>query len=186
MRTLILILTVLFVACNNVTTSKNNDYKGDSSQSYPKIIDSLKLFKQYDSSKLTVYLWSCEHKFDPKSDSSITKTFGELDLVFDTVLFKSDNTEFYFNYLFKGEKVYSFSLRNFRTLVTGVAINKQGKRLYGISPDGYTTSFSGNSLYNQIENPLQPEVIKYIKENKNKLNPWFKAEAIRRGLITAD
>lgn len=36
--------------------------------------------------------------------------------------------------------------------------------------------------YREVK-PLQPEVIKYIKENKNKLDPWFRKEAIKRGVI---
>jgi len=31
--------------------------------------------------------------------------------------------------------------------------------------------------------PLQPEVIRYIKQNKEKLDPWFRKEAIKRGVI---
>ncbi len=31
--------------------------------------------------------------------------------------------------------------------------------------------------------PLQPNVIKYIKANDKKLNPWFRTEAVKRGVF---
>jgi hypothetical protein len=183
MRLLIIILLLTVVACSNNTSLTNKSDNKSSGSQYPKIIDSFKLYNEYDSSKLAIYLWACERTFDPKVDSSITKTFGELDLVFDTVLFKNDTTEFYFNYIFEGKEIYSFSLRHFQSIHNGVAINKSGKRLYAISPSGFTAFYKGNYPYNEIEYPFQPSVVKYLQDYKTKLNPWLRKEATRRGVI---
>ena len=43
--------------------------------------------------------------------------------------------------------------------------------------------FNPNNCKFREEKPLQPEVIKYIRQNKNKLDPWFRKEAIKRGVI---
>jgi hypothetical protein len=184
MKILLLLLLLLpFVSCNEITTAKTDGDKVNNNWPYPKIIDSLNLFKEYDSSKLAVYLWSSNHPFEPISDSSVNKTFGELDLVFDTVLFKNDTTEFYFNFIFKGKEIYSFSLRHFQSIHNGVAINKLGKRLYAKSPSGFTAIYKENYPYNEIEYPFQPSVVKYLQDYKTKLNPWLREEAIRRGVI---
>jgi hypothetical protein len=51
---------------------------------------------------------------------------------------------------------------------------------------GYAT---GNGTFLQkgpnvkYENPYHPEIVKFIKENSNKIDPWFKQEAERRKFL---
>jgi hypothetical protein len=44
-------------------------------------------------------------------------------------------------------------------------------------------SSSKNQILFRTRFPIQPEVVKYVRENAKKINPWFKAEARRRGLF---
>ena len=59
----------------------------------------------------------------------------------------------------------------------------------GAGKDGKISTRCDTLLYEEgycptrIIKPLQPDVIKYIRKNRAKLNPWFHMEAVRRGVF---
>jgi hypothetical protein len=67
-------------------------------------------------------------------------------------------------------------------LVTGVGFDTTTKKKIYMVSSNVTITHKGNPQ-SRYENPLQPEVIAYIKNNKDKLNPWFREEAKRRKII---
>ena len=151
--------------------------------SYPSSIDSLHLDALYDSARWVLYTWHCDIVYKPKKDSmeKETRSFGMLPMLFDTFIRKSDTVELYFKFLDGKEAIIPFDLKDYVHLKNGVGYNmKTGEKLYLISPDNYTINQKGKT--SRFENPLQPEVIKYIDDNWNKLDTCFKLLAKERGL----
>lgn len=149
---------------------------------YPHEVDSLHLQTLYDSARWVILTWQCDWPYRPKADSTINKTLGELDLQFDRLIIKSDTIEFKFKYLSGENYVSAGSLKDYIEFITGVAYNTlTHSKIYVSSPNGfYLRTDDPNSRY---INSMQPEVIDYIKNNKDKLNICFKEEAIRRKVI---
>jgi hypothetical protein len=72
-------------------------------------------------------------------------------------------------------------MRDDRQLATGVGFDvKTRKKIYIISSNT-TITYKGDSK-SRYENPMQPEVIKYIKENWYKLNECFRELAEQKGI----
>lgn len=69
-----------------------------------------------------------------------------------------------------------------KPVVNGIMFNTKTGTVIGYIVGETIFSQTGNQ-YNGYENSLQPEVIVFIKNNRDKLNPWFRAEAIRRKII---
>jgi hypothetical protein len=68
-----------------------------------------------------------------------------------------------------------------KSISDGVQVRISDEKILGlIRGEGVVWEKGPRSRY---ENPLQPEVIAYIKTNKDKLNSWFREEAKRRGII---
>ncbi len=72
-------------------------------------------------------------------------------------------------------------LRKNQELPLGFRIDRTHR---GTMLDSIEVKFQPKKLREfRINNPMQPEVIYYIRENQTKINPWFYAEAKRRGVF---
>jgi len=180
----VLVLSVLALCCNTRQDDKEDNavVANDKCAEYPKIVDSLKLKKLYDSTKWYVYTWHCNTVYLPKSDTTKKYTFGEIELKFDELHFRHDTIEINFHF-FDGKEIILPSMsRNYQELSTGAAFDmKTGKKLYMISPNNYHSTIQGS--INRFETPLTPEVALYIKNNWNKLNECFRELAERNGVM---
>lgn len=59
--------------------------------------------------------------------------------------------------------------RNNTQFLSGVGFDmKKRQRIYMLSPSGFSIIIKGGA--NRYENPLQPEILTYIKSNWNKLD----------------
>lgn len=152
---------------------------------YPPEIEKLGLQKQFDETKWRLYCISLDYRlsFSRKPDNSMPN-FGELPLEFRSLDIKHDTLILKFSFAYKGKTLKSSEIRN--ELFTG-AIFKSSQII------GYSSDYTAPYIYTDFKNnpnkddrriiPLQPEVIKYIKANKSSLAPWFRHEAIKRGVI---
>ena len=150
---------------------------------YPLVVDSLQLQFMYDNARWTLYTWNCDSPYRPKKDSANNekRSFGMLPINFDTLLKKSDTIEFYFNYMDGREIVTPTTLKYYIPLKNGVGYNyATGEKLYLISRNNYIVKQKG--IATRFEDPLQPEVVKYIDSNWSELAPEFKLLAEKKGL----
>lgn len=149
---------------------------------YPSAIDSLNAQELYDSARWYIYTRYCDELYKPKRDSLSSKTFGELYLKFDNLVNKHDTLDLIFNFIDNGEPILSSMMRDDRQLATGVGFDVKSKRRIYLISSNVNITYKGNPK-SRYENPLQPEVLAYIKNNWDKLDPCFKALAEQKGII---
>jgi hypothetical protein len=185
MRNFFLIAVLVLVSCNsNQQNTKQDEPENEKSKcfTYPSDIDSLQIQNLYDSARWYVYTWHCDESYKPKSDTSKSITFGELPLKFDNLTFKHDTVELNFNFMDKQQSILPSMTRDTKELSTGVGFDiKTGAKVYMLSPNGYSSTIKGGA--NRYENPLQPEVLAYIKNNWNKLDSCFKELVERKQIM---
>ena len=135
----------------------------------------------YDSARWYIYTRYCDVLYKPKSDSLLSKPFGELELKFDNLWIKNDTAALIFYFTYKGEAILPSMMREYKQLATGVVFDVKTKTKIYIISSNTTITYKGDPT-SRYENPLQPEVIKYIKENWDKLNECFRELAERKGI----
>jgi hypothetical protein len=135
----------------------------------------------YDGARWYIYTQYCDELYKPKSDSLLNKPFGELELKFDNLAIKSDTLALIFDFMYKGQPVLPGMMRDDKQLATGVGFDVKTKKKIYIISSNTTISHKGNPK-SRYENPLQPEVIKYIIENWDKLNECFRELAVQKGI----
>jgi hypothetical protein len=188
-----LLLLLVFSACRNqnpkdenqISSIKEVNSKGNE---YPRIVDSLKITDLYDSARWIIYCMNCDDTCLSQNKNQLKKviTVGETELVNGGIKLYNDTIDFTFKYYMDTSEV-KLTEWGYNYAGKGVQYKLSKKRL--LSVIGYTTAVYMHvygiqkDTNNRMFVPLQPEVIKYINENKNKLNPWFYNEAKRRGVI---
>ena len=188
MRYLFVYSLIYLVACNQPI---HKDDKIDTSiikpdEQYPKEISGKHLNSFYDKSKWLIYCIHCDEycKFYKKLNIQDTPQFGTLDLKLNKVEYFNDTTELSFYFYYKDSiKCDVNTVYNYGELTSGVAFKgNKDSAIYFLS-ESTAHRFFESGLKSRYANPLQPEVIAYIKNNKNNLNPWFRKEAERRKII---
>lgn len=180
---LLIIIILLQIACDSHLKKRaiNAVENSDLCFVYPPVIDSLKLTSLYDTARWYIYTWHCDLPYLPKTHTSKAGSFGELELRFNHLIFKHDTVEIDFDFVDKGQSILTGSTRNARELATGVWFDfASKKKLAMYSHNGY--SFQAGGEKSRYENPIQPEVTKYIKENWGKINRCFKELALQKGI----
>lgn len=186
MRIYFLILVLVFFGCNsNRQKEKQNEQVivNSSCFIYPKAVDSLQVKDLYDSARWYIYTWSCDQKYLPKSDSSRAVKFGELPLKFKYLTLRRDTLEIIFDFIDESEPypILSSMTRDNKQLVTSVGFNmKDKKRIYMGTTQWFSVVEKGSTT--RYENPLQPEVLNYIKGNWNELDSCFRELALQKGI----
>lgn len=162
-------------------------FAGD--KNYPVEIVALHLQDKYDEAKWLLYCIHSDDKlkyWDSKTVSE--KTFGELPLKFDMLEILSDSVAINFRFYDKGVELNGSVIENY--LLWGVVFKAESNKTLCYTTTGgfkylmnYCSKVPDEKCNLREVNPLQPEVINYIQTNKDKNNPWFRQEAIRRGVI---
>jgi hypothetical protein len=67
-----------------------------------------------------------------------------------------------------------------KPIASEVMVNLQKREIIGYGVDFLYTMDSEDGKFRK---PFRPEIISFIKNNKDKLDPWFKEEAQKRGLF---
>jgi len=176
-------LTIL--ACNSKQRSDKvpeNKAQDSGLFVYPQEVKNAHVEGTYDSAKWYLYTWSCDKLYKPKNDTFISKPFGELELRFDNLFFKHDTLIIGFNFMDRDEPILPSMMRDYIQIVEGVGFDTTTKKKIFMASAQVTFVHSGNPN-DRYANPLQPEVITFIKKDKDKLYPWFREEAKRRKII---
>ena len=184
MKNYLIIIALLLFSCNSNQQNKKqnkNEVVNDRCFVYPSEVDSLHIQDLFDSARWYIYALQCDENYLPKSDTSKSISFGELPLRFDNLFIKNDTASLIFNFMDKDQIILPSMTRDYKQLATGVGFNlKAKKKIYIISSN--TTITTKNNPTSRYENPMQPEVIKYIKDNWDKLNDCFRELAKRKGI----
>jgi hypothetical protein len=175
-------LIAVLLGCNpDQQPVKPKEVEVSKCYAYPPSIDSLNMQDLYDSARWYVYTEHCDILYRPKSDTSLSKPFGELELRFDDLFIRNDTLALIFNFMDKEEPILPSMTREYQQLETGVGFDvKTRKKIYMISSN-MTVTYKGNPK-SRYENPLQPEVLAYIKSDWDKLDACFKALVERKGI----
>ncbi len=186
MRHYYLIAILILFSCNSNQQKirpKVVEISNDKCYVYPSIIDSLHMQDLYDSACWYVYTWHCDERYLSKRDTTESISFGELPLKFNNFAFRGDTLEMNFDFIDQHEHrpILPSMTRNNIQFLSGVGFDmKTRKKIYMLSPNGFTTIVKGAS--SRYENPLQPEVLSYIKNNWNKLDSCFKKLVEQKGV----
>lgn len=184
MKNYLIIIAVMLFSCNSNqqnTKQKKNEIAKDRCFVYPSEIDSLHVQDLYDSARWYIYTRYCDELYKPKRDTLLSKSFGELELKFDNLTNKNDTLALIFNFMDNGQPILSSMMRDNRQLATGVGFDVKSREKFYIISSNVTITYKNNPT-SRYENPMQPEVIKYIKENWGKLNDCFRELAKRKGI----
>jgi hypothetical protein len=178
-KLLLAILSISIVSCKNGHVKNKPLNVGN-----PRIIDSLGLNKYYDNARWLMYCKYCDEKVVCLNDSI---TLGEATIVGNEVhLVSKDTLELGFDFISK-DSASCIGHYDKEQAIIGVAYNIENDSLIYFLGAGVTKRFKvwcdTIPCNNRLVLPLQPEVIAYIKKNRDKLDPWFRDEAIKRGVI---
>lgn len=190
MKKCLIFTTICFLICQFALASCND------TRMYPIEIENLGLQKQYDNSKWSLYCIFCDWLVDPVKKVSGNYvvvpnekkiTYGQLDLCFDEVRIKNDTIEITFSFLYDGKKVTSLNVNKPPYQGTVFIGNSDVISMY--IPGGVDMQYiwvhcpDKNDCTDRRAKPLQPEVKRYIQENKTKINSWFKDQALKKGVF---
>ncbi len=181
MRSIIIIFCVCLIlfSCTDNTADKNTEVLNDTSFSRNS------LEKKYlDEGKWRLYCYYLDDtlQFWNNSLSNQPVTLGQLELKFEHLVRQSDTLLFYFSFYLNDSIRCNKNIARIDP-VTGVAFKENDSVPFAfIASNGVDYLWNGDPQSRFVE-PLQPEVIKYIRLNGKKLNAWFYKEALMRGIV---
>ncbi len=185
----VLLFITILTGCNHQQGSKENSAvteKDTLVSNYPSLIDSLNLQGLYDKAKWALYCIYSDDTCKVKKQFSVMpgKTFGTLDLRFSELRQQKDTIEMDFYFYVNDTIRYDIStMKSNKRLASGVGYKKGSDSIVFYISQTTMRYFWEKGATSRYENPLQPEVIDYIKSNKDSLNHWFREEAKRKGII---
>jgi hypothetical protein len=169
---------------------------------YPQIIDSLGIQNLYDIGKWKLYTLNCLDSIEVIKDKEKI-SFSKLDIIIDTLIFNDNVIEI--NYKFHSNKINNIeNYINHRNFIRGIGFYNKTDSIVYFSMNSHlrykyeyriTDSIKRIKMTKELPlefrkktslflyDPLQPEVLEFIKKNKNELNPSFRNEAINKGII---
>jgi hypothetical protein len=150
---------------------------------YQKIIDSLGAGKLYNETKWLMYCIHCDVLPEwRKAYSHLPKRpCAFLDLKLMGVEKKDSIIKIWCDFYYNDTLSYNINtVENYTRILDGVEFNiNSGKHRY---LNG-TASFVEVNPLSRFDNELQKDVIRFISQNKDSLNPWFREEANHRGVL---
>jgi hypothetical protein len=163
------IILLFCISCRNNKNSKPLDISKNTSSSN---VDTLEIKKQYENGKWWLYCIYCDDtvRFEPRYKVLDTITFSQLSLK-QTFIRKNKDTL---------EISYCFYYHDSIPCLQDVIKNRPFHSVVFIGNDIKPFEFGDNRGYmwdrgtsTRLNDPIKPEVIKFIRENADKLNPWF-------------
>ncbi|MBS1586158.1 MAG: hypothetical protein JSS82_11510 [Bacteroidetes bacterium] len=184
------ILALFLMGCHD-NVKQTNTMGANSKSLYPQAIDSLGLQHLFDKTKWTIYCIYCDDTLTYRNKAGEKITFGMLNLKYRGYSLHHDSTVIYFVFDYDDPNVMRYGdtlpLLSKKYIVDGILFmgNSDSIVAYaGYNVNGYYWfRDSTKNSANRYINAQQPEVVAYISANRELINPWFKAEAIKRGVL---
>ena len=138
---------------------------------------------KYDTAKWFLYCIYCDDtcKFQNHLKIENIVTFGMLDLKFEGLNMSKDTLELFFNFYYDTVKCDFLTIKN--TISTGVSFERNNNNISYYLSSSTLNIFYEKGPTSRYANPIQLEVISYLRNHKQKLAPWFRSEAQKRGLL---
>lgn len=157
---------------------------------YPKEIKRLGIQNLYDKTKWFLYCGVGNQNLHFRNKKNVTNkkvTYAMLPMKFENLLVRGDSFELNFRFLYNDNIVSSGVVDN--SPVTGCVFYRKSDKILEIVNVGDFHYFSYGCTDPKHcrtfeEDISKPEIINYIKQNKNILDPWFRKEAVKRGVIS--
>lgn len=185
MRFLFLIVTIIFIGCNTSSSHQEAAKTGNDTSkidAYPKEVLEHHMTDLYDAAKWYIYTYNCDQLYKPTRDSSLNIPFSNLELRFLSLAISHDTVRMGFSFMDNGKIILPAMTRDVTQVISGVGFDAVTRKKIFMIGSGYDMKSKGDPR-SRYENPLQPEVVEFIKTHKDDLNPWFQDEAKRRKII---
>jgi hypothetical protein len=151
---------------------------------YPRVIDSLNMREMYDQDKWAMYCLYCDDTCYMERDKDEPRLFSTLDLRLKEVRQFNDTVEMDFNFYIHDTLRCKIAADGNRFYIKdGVGYRRGSDSIIYYTSSTTMKRFWERGLKSRYANPLQPDVVTFIKDNKEKLNPWFREEAKKRGVL---
>jgi hypothetical protein len=171
----IILCAFWFSECKNAVNSPRL-------KEYPDIVSSNNLREFYDTAKLYLYSYHCDIPFDPIGIDEKNLYFSYLDLPFDTLIKRGDTVEILFNFVYRGTIVDDYRFNNPVYVKNGIAFDLVSKKkIYMTTTRNLTLSEVGAS--SRYVNPLQPDVVDFVRTHARRINPWYKCKLEKLGVL---
>lgn len=180
----ITLISIVFLNCREANRTVNRFNNQEQHYGISKQLDSLNLQREYDKARWWLYCFHCDEKckFWPETGIRNTNiTLGELELRLDNFKISRDTLLMFLGFYFHDTIRYDSKTGRFGNL-TGVKMTLNNDSIISFYDDGNIKDY-WDGPNSRFGNPLQPEVIKYIRQNKDKIDPWFYQEAKKRGVF---
>ena len=175
------LVLIIFSKCSSLETKSDKDTNATlSTETDVKCneIDTL-----YTDIKFHIYCIYSGVKFSYKIDSSTIIYYAECCLQLDNISSINDTLEFAIKFFYKNKPVNINDLvKNNNRNITRILYSKKEKKILQYITN-WNLGIYEEDLHSRYFKPLQPDVIQFIQDNKEKLNSLFRSEAIRRGVI---
>ena len=184
-----IILFVLALACNQQQNNEKisgHEMKDSADSKYPRIVDSLGVHPLFDKAKWALYCIYSDDTCLLKESYSVKpeKTFGSLELRFSELRQQKDTIEIdFYCYVNDTLRCVVTTMANDNRLATGVGYRKGSDSILFYISGTTMRYFWETGANGRYANPLQPEVLSYIRQNRDRLHPWFREEAKRKGIL---
>lgn len=187
---IIVAILILLAGCNEgqhtkQQTTEKTTFFDSVQQRQLAFLDSLHLLQLNDTAKWFLYALQCDDS-SKSGRAKLSKELPKMPLGFmqlnlNYAVKQKDTLSLLYNFLYDDSTIVEkTTLHN--SLIEGVQYDIKKNKLIGyILGEGVYSQ--GGDPTSRYENPLQPEVIAFIKNNKDKLNPWFREEAKRRKIV---
>lgn len=190
-----LLIVLVLQACKDGVISKSSNVLD-----YPEIIDSLHLQQSYDSTKWYLYTYYCMDTpsifiGNGATQNIVDKPYSGLELYFDSLVIRNDSFSFYFSFYNEVDQklINYFNYADWTGAINGLLFSERNAdtALYFVRSNSsmplewisFPRSAKDTTTFRRVRT-VQPDVIQFIREHKATLNPWFYAQAKKRGLIT--
>jgi len=177
------IVTLLLFSCtgNEFVGGKSKKNPTKNCFTYPSIIDSLGLKDLYDTARWIIYTRYCDKIYESKTDPSIKRYFGEIELKFSQLVIKKDTIDLIFDFIDNGKEILPSMMIDNKQLATGVGFDKNLRRKLYLISSAMTIAYK-NDPESRFENPIQQDVLSFVRANWSKLDECFRELAKHAGI----
>ncbi len=180
----IIIVITWNTACNNLDqketgfVARTNIYDSVEKKNL-KFLDHFGLSRYSDSAKWLLYTFHCDDTAVNREGKLLP--ISSLDIKLSLAEKVNDTLSLLYSFMENDSTLINEKLKTGLYITDGIEFKiSDNKVIAYISGEATLTNFKPGS---RLENSLQPEVVAYIKTNRDKLNVWFRNEAIRRRIV---
>lgn len=182
--TIIILFTIVCLSCRNDKSIRQLSIRTSVNDSLNKVADSLGIENLLNDAKWRLYCIYCDKKLKLDNTPDTLIELGTLPLNFELLGIRGDTIDIWLYFYFLGKPCVWPHVKEGFSEGCGY-LNSSDSMIYYIESCGLhvNTECYDPKCPLRTVNPLQPEVISYINQNKTKINPWFLNEALKRRVI---